>query len=165
VLGRNAAERAKQNALHQRKSFKLKAAMPPADDWTLKEYQPKDSPQRWFFRKNIAPAIPPKHRDYGFLAFLTFHYDPRDESGLPSVEDEELFFQLEESRLGVLEADSLSIHVAAVTKNGVKDFLFYTRDPHLFLHRAEQFKSGYPQFRVACDISPDPQWDQYEDFP
>lgn len=139
--------------------------MPPADDWTLKEYQPKGSPQRWFFRKNIAPAIPPKHRDYGFIAFLTFHYEPRDESGLPSVEDEEVFYQFEEAQMGILEADSLSIYVAAVTKNGVKDFLFYTRDPDLFLQLAERFRSEYPQFRVACEISSDPQWDQYEDFP
>ena len=27
----------------------------PDDDWSLKEYRPKDSPQVWFFRKNLAP--------------------------------------------------------------------------------------------------------------
>ena len=139
--------------------------MPAGDEWTLKEYQPKNSPQRWFFRKNIAPIIAPKHRDYKSLAFLTFHYQPRDASGLPSVQDEEIFFQLEAAQLGVLEADGLSLQVAAVTKNGVKDFLFYTRDPHLFLQRAERFRAGYPQFQVECEIAPDPQWNQYEDFP
>ena len=139
--------------------------MPPADEWILKKYQPKDSPQRWFFRKNIAPSVAPKHRDYGFIAFLTFHYQPRDESGLPSVQDEEVFFQFEDAQLKSLEVDGLSIHVAAVTKNGVKDFLFYLRDPHLFLQRAEQFKNAYPQFHVECEIAPDPQWNQYEDFP
>ena len=139
--------------------------MPPRDEWTLKEYQPRDSPERWFFRKNIAPSISPKHRDYRFIAFLTFHYHPRDESGLPSAEDEEVFFRFEDERLETFEVDRLAVYVAAVTKKGIKDFLFYTRDPHLFLQRAEPFRIEYSQFGLECELVPDPQWDQYDDFP
>lgn len=134
------------------------------DEWTLMEYRPKDSPERWFFRKNLAPAIAPGHRDYGFIAYLTFHYHPRDASGLPSSEDEESFSHIQHQLEG-LEIDGLSIHVAAVTKSGIRDFLFYTCDPNLFLWRAEDFRKTYSQFQVECEIKPDPQWNHYEDFP
>ena len=139
--------------------------MSPRDEWILKEYQPPNSLERWFFRKNVAPAVTPKHHDYGFIAFLTFHYHPRDESGLPSVEDNEAFAKFEETQLEALESHGLSVYVAAVIKSGVKDFLFYTRDPHLFLQKTEPFRAVYPQFRVSCQLAPDPQWAQYEDFP
>ena len=137
----------------------------PADDWSLKEVHPKDSPEVWFFRKNLAPDIPVRHPDYRFLAYLTFIYQPRDDSGLPSNDDEEVLFRIEESELGPLLSDDLSVQIAAVTKGGVKDLLFHTRDPHEFLRRANGLGDAYPQFQVGCEISPDPEWSQYDDFP
>ena len=137
----------------------------PADNWSLKEYRPKDSPEVWFFRKNRAPEIPVRHPDYRFLAYLTFAYEPRDESGLPTKEDEDTLFRIEEEELGPLLSDRLAVQIAAVTKNGIKDLLFHTRDPQEFLRRAESFRDTYAQFRVGCEISPDPEWSQYEDFP
>ncbi len=140
--------------------------MPPsADNWSLKEYRPKDSPEVWFFRKNLAPEIPVRHPDYRFLAYLTFAYEPRDESGLPTNEDESTLFRIEEEELGPLVSERLAVQIAAVTKSGIKDLLFHTRDPQEFLRRAESFRDTYTQFRVGCEISPDPEWSQYEDFP
>jgi len=137
--------------------------MPDQDDWSLKEYA--EGCQRWFFRKNLAPSIPPRHRDYGFIAYLTFAYTPRDESGLPFFDDEEILYKLEDVELDTLEAGGLAVQVAAATKNGIKDFLFYTRDPQQFLARAERFRTQYPQFKVGCEIVPDSQWSHYEEFP
>ena len=140
--------------------------MPTAgDNWSLKEYRPKDSPEAWFFRKNLAPDIPVRHPDYGHSAYLTFAYQPRDESGLPTKEDEAILFRIEESELGSLLSDRLAVQIASVTKSGIKDLLFHTRDPQEFLRRAEWFRDTYTQFRVSCEISPDPEWSQYEDFP
>ena len=135
------------------------------DSWSLKEYQPQGSAERWFFRKNLAPAVSVRHPDYRFVAFLTFAYYPKDETGLPSSEDEAIFFRIEDAELGELEENGLAVHVAAVTKSGIKDLLFYTRDYREFLKRAELYRSAYPQFQVSWEVSPDPAWSQYEDFP
>ena len=135
------------------------------DEWTLKEYGPQGSPERWFFRKNTAPAIPVGDSAYPHLAYLTFSYSPRDESGLPSKSDEEVLFRIEDEELRDLLADALAVQIGAVTKNGTKDLLFYTRDPEEFLHRAAQFRSKYPQFEVDCEVSEDPRWSQYDDLP
>lgn len=135
------------------------------DNWSLIEYRPQGSPECWFFRKNLAPEIPPRHTDYPYLAYLTFAYLPRDDSGLPSDTDERVLFNIEDSGLADLLAGSLAVQIGAVTKRGIKDLLFYTRDPQEFLRRAERFRDTYTQFRVGCEISPDPEWSQYEDLP
>lgn len=135
------------------------------DEWSLKVYQPEGSAERWFFRKNLRPEIGIRHPDYGFIAYLTFNYDPDDETGLPSANDEKVLFDIEDRQLMRLEADALSIHVGTVTKSGIRDYLFYTRDPEEFLRRAEFFRAGSSQFAVECEIAPDPPWKHYDEFP
>jgi hypothetical protein len=135
------------------------------DQWSLKQVQPEESSEQWFFRKNLAPVVSPADPKYPFIAFLTFSYSPRDESGLPSNHDEEVFFRIEDEEIACLEVNGLSVQVASVLKSGIKDMLFYTRDPEEFLRIAERFRNQYPQYQVSCEIGEDPKWEQYEDFP
>jgi hypothetical protein len=100
-----------------------------------------------------------------FVAYLTFHFEPRGESGLPSAEDSDLLAKLEGDAFAELEADGLAIHVATAMKDGMKDFLFYTRNAQEFLKRADKYRYLHHQFDVECEISPDPDWKHYEDFP
>jgi len=139
--------------------------MPMKDNWSFKKYLPPNSDERWLFRKNLAPAISPKDPGYNFIAYLTFHYHPTGKSGLPTDEEAQVFAEFENTFLETFEKDGLSVFVAVVTKSGIKDFLFYTRDPHIFLKTAEQFRNIYPEFLITCELSPDPLWDQYKDFP
>ena len=125
------------------------------DQWSLKEYRPKNSPKRGFFRKNLAPTVKPQG-SHPFVAYLTFHFEPKDESGVPSAEDSGLLAKLEEDVFVELEADRLAIHVATAMKDGVKDLLFYTRDAQEFLKRAERYRYVHGQFDVECEIVPDP---------
>jgi Family of unknown function (DUF695) len=66
--------------------------------------------------------------------------------------------------LDSLEVDGLAVHVAAATKGGIKDLLFYTRNAEESLARAEPFRTRYPQFNVSCEVSHDPKWTHYEEF-
>jgi hypothetical protein len=135
------------------------------DEWSLKEFQPKNSPERHIFRKNLFPVITPADPRYPFIAYLTFAYSPRDESGLPSSRDEEILVRVEEKEILCLEANGLSVQVGAVLKSGIKDMLFYTRNPDEFLSMAEKFRDEYPQFKVSCEIGNDAEWACYRDFP
>jgi len=134
------------------------------DQWSLKEYLPRNSPKRGFFRKNLAPAVKPRCV-HSFVAYLTFHFEPKDESGLPSAEDSDLLARLEGDAFVLLEADGLAIHVATALKDGVKDLLFYTRNAEEFLKRAEKYRHLHDQFEVECEIGSDPDWKHYADFP
>lgn len=135
------------------------------DEWILKEYRPEQSQQRWFFRKNLAPSVPVGSLQYPFVVYLTFHYVPRDDSGLPSNLDDTEFFRIEDQEVTVLEEDGLALQVASVLKSGVKDLIFYTCSPDEFLRRASRFRDTYPQYRVSCEITRDPKWEHYSGFP
>ena len=134
------------------------------DRWILKEYRPENSPKRGFFHKKSTAPVK-LQASHSFIAYLTFHFEPRDESGLPSVEDNRLLAELEEDAFVELEADELAIHVATALKDGVKDLLFYTRDANEFLKRAEKYRYLHNQFDVECEVGPDPDWGHYKDFP
>ncbi len=116
-------------------------------------------------RKNLAPAIKPATRRYPWLVYLTLHFTPRDESGLPTLEDSAALYSAEEDHLPALEADRLSVQVGAVMKPGVRDLLFYTRDPDAFLERALALREAFPQFSPICEVMRDPSWSHYDDFP
>ena len=133
--------------------------------WSLKKFQPKNSPERHFFRKNLFPVITPADPRYAFIAYLTFVYSPRDESGLPSSSDEEILVRVEDEEILCLEAKGLSVQVGTVLKSGIKDMLFYTRDPDEFLLMAKKFRDEYPQFNGSCEIANDAEWDCYRNFP
>lgn len=136
-----------------------------ADDWSLTQYQPKGTAEQWFFRKNLRPAIAPGAPEYRHVVYLTFHFRPRDESGLPDPADTQRLYELEETDIPALEQDGLAVYVAAVMKPGIKDVLFYTRDPQLFLDQALPLRSRHQEIRVSCEIIEDPAWEHYADFP
>lgn len=127
--------------------------------------KPKDSAERHFYRKNLAPTVGVRNPDYGFIVYLTFAFAPDDERGMPSGEDEDILAEIENVDFREFENDGLAVHVAVATHTGIKDCLFYTRAPEEFLARAEKFRNAYPQFQVGCEIAPDPGWKHYDEFP
>ena len=136
-----------------------------SDDWSLKEYHPPESKERWFFRKNLEPSPKPGKSAFPYIAYVTLHFDPRDESGLPSTEVEALLYQIEDNELEAVESAGRAIHVASVLKAGVKDLLFYSSDPDAFLEQVAELRSMYPRFAIECEIHEDPQWEHHRDFP
>jgi len=137
----------------------------PNDDWSLKEYRPPESLERWFFRKNLAPSPAPGDSRFRHVAYVTLHFEPRDQTGLPQTEVERLLFEIEECGLHELESRGQAIHVASVLKAGVKDLLFYTSDREAFLAEAAAFCALHSGFSIECKLAEDPDWKHYEEFP
>lgn len=132
-------------------------------EWTLKELVDRTSGRSTIVRRRASPPVSAYQR-YEWIAYLTFLFHPRDDSGLPSSEDSDALRAIEEIAIPKLEAEGLGVLVAVVFGEGVKDFLFYTRDPEEFLARAEPIRDGSTRFRVGCEIKPDATWSQYRDL-
>jgi hypothetical protein len=135
------------------------------DEWSLKEVHPEESPERWIFRKNLRPTPSPGDAQFGYVAYLTIHFEPRDKTGLPSDSDEAVLFEIEDTGLSEIESGGEASHVASALQNRVKDLLFYIRDPAIFHERASAFRERYSCFTVDWEIIEDPSWEHYEDFP
>lgn len=136
----------------------------PAPEWTLKQLLDPKSGTTTIVRRCVKLPVSAGDRRYGWIAYLTFLFEPRDASGLPAPADADALCAIEEIDIPRLEADGLGVFVAVVLGGGVKDFLFYTRDPEEFLKRAAPIRDGATRFRVGCEISPDAMWSQYSDL-
>ena len=134
-------------------------------NWTLTEYTDPESPQLWIFRKNLAPAITPGSSSHPFVCYLTVHFEPRDDSGLPGTADADLLERIEARDVPAIERDNSSVLIGVALKDGVKDFVFYSSDKDEFIERATVVRDANPDFGFGLEINRDPDWAAYEDFP
>ena len=133
-------------------------------EWTLTQLVDQTSGASTIIRRCVKLPVSPGDLQYGWIAYLTFLFQPRDGSGLPASADNDALHAIEELEIPKLEADGLGIFVAVVLSGGVKDFLFYTRDPKVFLEKAALIRDGQTRFRVGCEIAPDADWSQYTEL-
>jgi hypothetical protein len=133
--------------------------------WSLTEYSDPESIQLWIFRKNLAPAIAPGSKTHPFVCYLTVHFEPRDESGLPDSADSDRLETIETRDIPDIERDDSSVLVGVVLKDGIKDFVFYASDKDEFIRRATVVRDANPGFGFGLEIQRDPRWAAYEDFP
>ncbi len=124
--------------------------------WSQKEIAYKDTSTHCYFRKNLTPAVEPGDKGYSFLAYLTFSSQANGVSQSLSGDEKEI---------QALERDGLAVQVGTVMCDEIKDLLFYTRDPKLFLNRTKKIRDSDPKLKVSCEICEDPDWAQYRDLP
>ena len=139
--------------------------MANSEKWSLAEYADPSSDEVGIFRKNLEPSIAPGSESHPNVCFLTFHYSPADARGLPTKKDSARLATIETEEIPDLERDGLAVLVGVALKGGVKDFVFYTSDPQAFLDRASKIRDAHPEYRLECEIGPNTDWSQYEDFP
>ncbi len=135
------------------------------DVWTSNEVGYKDSVLVTFYRKNQGVIEIAAHPDLSKLVYLTVNYDPVTVEGFPSNRDYDLISEFEDEDIPKIEEDSDSLHVASVLNNGVYDFLFYVSDPEKFLQVYKANKSKIACFNIELELTDDPTWEIYGDFP
>ncbi len=135
------------------------------DNWSAKEVGYKDSELITFFIKNIGASEISGHPKLNDLIYLTISYDPANEQGFPSDEDYKKLSDFQDIYIPKIELESDSIQVASVLKNGIYDFLFYVSNPDKFVGSTNKNNSKIKSFKVDLELSNDPKWEIYHDFP
>jgi len=64
----------------------------------------------------------------------------------------------------LLEIDNESLCVLVVTNNGLRDFIFYTRNLDSVRQRIEDATTMFNGFVVEFSIEPDKEWRIYQHF-
>lgn len=85
-------------------------------------------------------------------------------AGFPSTEEGDDLQRFEENLSAALEIDNESVCVLVVTNHGIRDFIFYTRDPYAAKARIDAALSGLQGFRFEVAIEPDREWEIYRAF-
>jgi hypothetical protein len=86
------------------------------------------------------------------------------EDGLPTKEELEILYKIEDELRALFEQEQDSIHVLAITTSGFRELVFYTRNPK----KVETLLSGYHQRYGERDpksyIDEDKEWSVYRHF-
>lgn len=131
--------------------------------WQLTEISNDSGPM--LIRK-LLDAFPGEHQPADHVVYLTFgcNSPPSGQSFYTEV-DSATFADLDETDIPALEKATGALLVGVVSAPRLRDFIFYTADPHRFLDTASPLRARFPQFQIGCECSPDPTWSQYCDLP
>jgi len=135
------------------------------DNWALAKAENPETGSISIFLKNLEPIMKIGDTNYPYVAYITFHYNKYNNTGLPDTNDTNTFSEIENNDLLVFEENGLSIHLASVTQDGIRDYIFQTSNPEKFLNLTKYIKNNYPQYNVECEIIKDPKWEHYIDLP
>jgi hypothetical protein len=79
-------------------------------------------------------------------------------SGLPSSPEVAELDQMEDAICSALEAERESLFVAVISTGGMREFVFYTRDPEQVKLKFEQLRASIKTHRIQLMIQPDKDW-------
>jgi hypothetical protein len=84
--------------------------------------------------------------------------------GFPSTEESDDLQRVELNLCRALEAEDESRCVLVITNQGIRDFIFYTRNPKGVQARIDASLSELKGFEFNVAIEPDEHWDIYQAF-
>jgi hypothetical protein len=146
--------------------FSSKTSAPPPtadpDDWTLGEGERDGFPMILRLDNQFKRRAPlPEYKHH---VILSVHLRDPSPNGFPSTEEGDDLDALEENLCKELEAGKESVCVLVVTNNGLRDFIFYTRNAESAHERIKTVIAGGTGFVIEIAIEPDSEWYIYKHF-
>lgn len=146
--------------------FSRKSGAPPPtsdpDDWTIGEGQRDGFPMIVRIDNQFKRIAPLPGFNHHFI--ISVHFRNPSPNGFPSIEEGDDLETLEEKLCEQLEADKESLCVLVVTNNGLRDFIFYTRNAESAHQRFLASSVGGTGFVIEIAIEPDADWYIYKHF-
>jgi hypothetical protein len=84
-----------------------------------------------------------------------------EQTGLPSVAEDAELGQIEDLVCDRLQDHAQSLLVAVITTDGMREFVFYTRDPEHVKGCLEQLRKDIPSHEVQMIVQVDKEWRVY----
>ena len=87
-----------------------------------------------------------------------------ESSGLPASEEIAQLDEIEDAICSSLEEQAESLFVAVITTSGMREFVFYTREPQSVKRRFEQLRNRITSHELQLMIQADRTWRTYDRF-
>jgi hypothetical protein len=87
-----------------------------------------------------------------------------DPDGLPSPAEDAKLGRIEDALCASLEQQMESLLVAIITTNGMREFVFYTREPEHVKQRFAGLRRSITSHEIQLMIQPDKKWKVYSQF-
>jgi hypothetical protein len=135
---------------------------PKPDDWVLGRGERDGFPMIVRMANAYIGLAPLPGYDHHVI--VSVHLRNPQPSGFPSPEEGDDLEALEMNLCRVIEADNDSFCVLVVTNNGLRDFIFYTRNVDSVKRQIEDAAVVFGGFEVEFWIEPDATWEIYQQF-
>lgn len=131
-------------------------------DWTIAQGERDGFPMIVRIGNAFSGLAPVPGYDHHII--VSVHFRQRRPNGFPSSEEADDLTALELNLCGILEADNESHCVLVITNNGLRDFIFYTRNVDAMRKKLDENTPVFRGFEVEIAIEPAREWEIYKAF-
>ena len=135
---------------------------PRENKWSA--IQRSHSGKPMFLRRNDSAAQLAGHPDYKHRIGIALPLRAPSEHGLPLNDEMNDLGQFEDLLASRLEAGEQSIQVLVITTGGMREYIFYTRDPAGANAILESLRAETTSHEIQSYIAEDPKWQLYTQF-
>ena len=146
----------------QRKLSIAKESGPGADRWLLAMGEREGFPMIVRMAEAYLGLAPLPEFNHRILVSVQMR-NPRPD-GFPSTEEGADLEALEVKLCGMLESGGDTLCALVITNNGVRDFIFQTRNVQRTKEELKRLGEIVRGFRAEIAIEPDPEWSIYGTF-
>lgn len=143
--------------------FRRKQPIYPSDSkWSVLTGEQNGKPI--FIRRNESGKKLAKHPDYSFRIGIAIPLLDPNEHGLPSNNEMESLNVIEDALISSFEANQESLLVLSITTNGMREFVFYSRNPDIVRLVLPKISSENKPYEFQHYIEEDKKWELYKQF-
>ncbi|MFP5236594.1 MAG: DUF695 domain-containing protein [Acidobacteriota bacterium] len=136
--------------------------LPVEGPWSVAEGQ--HNGRVMFVRTNIGYREFGSVSGYAHQVGIAVPLREAETTGLPSTAEDTQLHQVEDIISDSLQEGAESLLVAVITTGGMREFVFYTREPQRVQHRFELLRRRIATHEMQLMIQPDKGWKVYAQF-
>ncbi|MBN1367766.1 MAG: DUF695 domain-containing protein [Dehalococcoidales bacterium] len=87
-----------------------------------------------------------------------------NESGFPTTEEMKSLNLIEDELSNKFESKQMAILVLAITTNGMREFVFYCRNPQIIESSLNEIQAKFPSYNFQSYFQEDKDWKLYKEF-
>jgi hypothetical protein len=129
------------------------------DEWSVFETEIDELPAFVRFRSDAGSLV---KGNYPTSFRVVWEYAADDEYQLPSDDELERLDDFEEHLGQALEDDGHAVLVFVMTNDGLRQWLFYTKDLGETTRRINAMPQEHDPYPIELTSAPDPQWSEYQ---
>jgi hypothetical protein len=135
---------------------------PTESKWSIIQGQQNGKPI--FVRRNDSAKQILSNQEFIYRIGFTIPLLKPNDVGLPSNEEMDSLNQIEDELTGQFEKEKNSIHVLAITTDGMREFVYYTKDTKIVEKIINDVRSKFPSHEIQYYIEEDRKWSVYKQF-
>jgi hypothetical protein len=134
----------------------------PNDQWTVSSGEYEDMPI--VYSRNTSAEEYIGDQKYPYQIGIAIPLKTPLETGLPSSEENKIFFAIEDDIIAAFEANKGAILTLVISTNGMKEFVLYSTSDDGVVDKIAALQAAYPDYVFTHTINHDPDWSIYQEF-